>query len=389
MNLPELSTFIKVKGSLNERVYQSTGLPDTETLLMAMKSKLKKRSVDFLIPSYCQQNCTHCFFQEEGGPAFIQTNNGLVEELRKKMALFDKDKINLTIYPREITQAMNLLPVFAEKGQDRVLTNGLTLCQEEVIDRLQKNGIKRLAISLHGFQDDQNCLTGGTPEEYQKIIKGIKKAITSDFDVSIFTTVSKINIDSLPDFFTYLSQLGLKEIKLIRLTPTGNAKKLTDNTFLDEQDVEKMLDMVNGARILNPDLRIALFASTFGPNFYSPNIYEYLSGQKNTWPNSTYLCPWVEQEFVGISLTTGNQYPCYEALSFPETQIGIASTLSGSTLEKDLQGNCNTDNCQYQKICMGGCRITAFSFAKRRNDINPLFAGQDICLTRILDKYAS
>lgn len=387
MTSPELQTFIRVKGSLNERVRQSTGLTDTNALLSAIKTKPKRKSVDFLIPSYCNQNCTHCFFQEVGGPAFIQTNSQLVDELKKQVTMFDNDNTMLTIYPREITQAMNLLPVFAEKEMDRVLTNGLTLANKKVTDKLKKYGVKKLAVSLHGLQEMQNQLTGGTVNDYQQIIKGIKNAVSTGFDVSLFTTVFRGNVDSLTDFFGYINTLGINEVKLIRLIPTGNAKNLPDDYFLGENDVENMLYTVDNARIKFPDLRIALLGTSFGPNFYSSNTFKYLEGKKDTWPNSTYLCPWVEQEFVGISLGTGKQYPCFEALSFPETLIGVAQPLSANILQENLRDNCASNNCQYQKLCLGSCRITAFSFAKRENEQNPLFAGQKICLTKILDKY--
>lgn len=386
MKLENLSTFIKVRGTLDNRVRASTGLDGTEALLNAMHNKPRKKAVDFLIPSVCNKNCTHCFFQEDQGSGFVQVNDQMIDFLRQQIAALDLNNTNITIYPREITQAMQLLPVYAENGLDRALTNGLLLTNKQVIRQLQKYGIKRLAISLHGFQNAQMMLTGETALQYQQSLEGLKCALTEGFNVSIFSTIFRGNVDDLPKFFDYAYQLGLREINLLRLIPVGNASNLPEEYFLNLDNIENMLYAINAARKKYPALRISLFGSSFGPNFYSPNAFKYLAGQKNTWPNSTYFCPWIEKEFVGLSLGSQKQYPCFKALSFSDNDIDLTSPLGVEDLQSKLQGDCSSDNCQYQKLCLGSCRITAFSFARRSGQPDPLYAGQDFCLTRILDE---
>jgi len=396
MNKEIPSTFIKLNGTTDEMIEKSTGLKGgIPELLQTMRTKSKKKIVDLLLPTPCNQDCNHCFFKEEGGPAFIRTTPELIAEVRTLIDVLRLDQTNLTIYPREITCATDLLPVYAERGVDRALTNIVLLNNSGVIEQLKKFGIKNLAVSLHGNQESHTTLTGVSAGDYQKTIEGIKKTIDSDFEISIFTTVYRGNVADLKEFFSLLARLGLKEVKLIRLIPAGSAKKLNDAAFLQEEDVRSMLWQIDSARKQFPDLRIALLGASFGPNFYSPATYRYLAGQSNTWPNSTYICPWTDQDYIGISLGTKNIYPCFEALSFPETRIGsivngqieiTKSDITTETLTKNLRGDCS-DSCQFQPLCLGGCRVAAFSFAKRRNEQDPLFAGQDVCLTKILSQF--
>jgi radical SAM protein with 4Fe4S-binding SPASM domain len=119
-------------------------------------------------------------------------------------------------------------------------------------------------------------------------------------------------------------------------------------------------------------------------------MLRYLSGQENRWPWSRYVCPAVSGDSATISLESGNVYPCLFFETFPDTQIGHQEDLvlkhqfSEVSLQENLQGQCK--DCFYKPFCLGGCRAVAYSFAKFFGTKNPLFAGQDYCLTRQLDK---
>ncbi|OIP03272.1 hypothetical protein AUK18_02290 [Candidatus Beckwithbacteria bacterium CG2_30_44_31] len=388
-----LSTFYQLSGSIDSRIQQSTGLKTQPELLASTIIKNKKIAVDLLIPSTCSENCGHCFFVENNLP-FLKADSETLNELRKLAQIFDPQQTYLTIYPREITTAMELLPIFTQLQKDTVLTNG-ALLSERIISQLKNAGITKLSVSLHGNQDQQTKLTQADPKFFELTLQGINRAIKAGMDVSTFTSVSKINVDSLDYIFDLADQLGIKETKLIKLKPAGRAQNLPKDIFIDQTDLINMLYSVNAARLKYENLRISLFGLSFGPNFFSKGLYKYLSGQTNRWPASTFLCPWIGQDFLGISLGSKKIYPCFEALSFPELQIGSVENnqinltqppLNPESLQKKLTGICSSANCEYQKLCLGGCRISAFGFAKLNNQENPIFSGQDICLTKTLSQ---
>jgi len=119
--------------------------------------------------------------------------------------------------------------------------------------------------------------------------------------------------------------------------------------------------------------------------------------------NSKYLCPWIGQQYFGVSLGNHDVYPCFRLLSFPEMRIGKVNIdargqvkldinkpdLMEKELSQRLRGECSESDCQYHRLCLGGCRSMAYVLAKRQGDNNPLYAGQDICLTRILDELSN
>jgi len=388
-----LSTFFQLNGSIDSRIQQVTGLKNSQELLNASITKDTKTAVDLLVPSTCSEDCGHCFFVENNVP-FLKADSNTLAELRELVEIFDPQQTNLTIYPREITTAMELLPIFTQLQKDTVLTNG-ALLSEKRISLLLKAGISKLSVSLHGNQDQHTKLTQTNPNFFDLTLQGINRAIKAGMDVSTCTSISKINVESLDYLFDLANRMGIQETRLIRLIPAGKAKELSKDIFIDQADLINMLYSINNARLKYENLKISLFGLSFGPNFFSKGPYQYLNGQNNQLTNSTFLCPWIGQDYLGVSLGSKKIYPCFEAISFPELQIGSIEnnqinlnqpTLNPESLQQNLTGICSSDNCDYQQLCLGGCRISAFSFAKLNNQNNPLYSGQDLCLTQTLSQ---
>jgi len=317
-----------------------------------------------------------------------------MDEVLDLMNRCNREKKALTIYPREITTTPRLFPVLSEQGVNRVLTNGMLLNNDHILSSLKASGITELMVSLHGPKEPHIKLTGVTEKQYDATLSGIEKAVAVGFQVGAFCTTYADNVTRLPELFQDAKSLGIREVKLLRLAPLGNAKDLPDSYFIGREQIKQMLYVVDDERMRNPEIQISLFSTSFGPNFYSQNIYRYLAGQKEQWPYSTYPCPMIGQEFIGISLGSNKVYPCFEALSFPELQIGhvnekneiviTSPPLGKGELEESLTGICNKNSCPAQSLCLGGCRISAFSFAKKRGELNPISAGMDSCVTEII-----
>jgi radical SAM protein with 4Fe4S-binding SPASM domain len=396
----ELSTFKQLSGSPDWLVTQATGLGGVDELSEAIVTKKTKLAVDALVPSPCNggggNGCEQCFFTED--PLGKVLNNvpvtpELLQDVRNFIDGLDPNNIALTIYPREITTAKGLLQVFEDFGISKALTNAILLKNKAYVDMLINSGITQISVSVLGNPAEQAYLGNSFEAVYWQILQGIQNAIEAGIEVSVFTVVYQGNIDSLQDIFRTLSQLGVKKCQLIRLVPTGKAQNMPDKDFItNNEDVLKVLFAVDEARRQNPELRISL--SKFGPNFYSPGIYQYLLNS-NVWPYSKYFCPWIDQGYIGVIFGSNRVVPCFQGMSFPELDIGeyregeviINETpLTVANLQENLRGICSSENCKFQSLCNGGCRITAYSFAKRNGEGNPLYAGQDVCLTNILQE---
>lgn len=191
-------------------------------------------------------------------------------------------------------------------------------------------------------------------------------------------------------------------MKFIRFFPGGNGKELPVADILDRDSVVEVMEKMDKERLQHPNLSISFYGISFGPNFYSPGCYKFLAGQNNVYGNSTYLCPMIGQQYLGISLGTNKIYPCFEAISFPEMEIGQMTKKDGQysigvseskftpeLVGENLTGICSRKECQYQQLCLGGCRMHAYAIARRNGVKDQIYAGQDICVTRILDEQAS
>ncbi|OGG35769.1 hypothetical protein A2363_03530 [Candidatus Gottesmanbacteria bacterium RIFOXYB1_FULL_47_11] len=393
----ELDTFRSNTGTLEERIQRATGLNGTGDLIAQMKSREQNRATDLLLESPCNERCVACFFQEAGGPGSIRLTTEVVNDIRTTAGILGApDKTMFTLYPKEITTAMPLLPVFSERAVTRTLTNGKRLGEPGVIETLKNAGIRDLMVTVPGNAASYALYTQEKEQTYDRLLNNIGSAIRSGLTVSTFYPVFRPNIDDVLETTLRLQELGVREIKFIRVIPAGAARNLSDDIFTDNDSTLQFLSNVNEARKqAGNTMELTLFGGSFGPNFFAKSIYRYLAGASDRWPGSQYYCPMVNGQFIGIAFGTGKGYPCFKALAFPELISGEYKngkltrepvTLTDKNLENGLRGQCAKDNCDYQPLCMGGCRITAFAFAKRRGEPDPLYAGQDVCITRLLEE---
>lgn len=392
----QLSTFIKIEGSLDQRINAAVGKSNLDHLLKFRSKTEGKRVVDLLLPSKCNQSCQHCYYWEtDHTPMDISAE--VIDRVRRLVNTFNPEQDNITIYPREITRVPELLPVFSEFGISGALTNAVDLANTETVRLLKSFGIEKLAISLHGDQQQHCYLTGTSAKSYSNTITGIENSVAAGIGVRVLTAVYSGNAGNITTLMRNLHSLGVREASLIRLTGTGQAQNMNDSDFLTKDKATDLLFDIDTARKTYPKLKISLSGLSWGPNFYSSAVYRYLDNFSTRWPGSKYLCPMIDGDYLGISLASGRIFSCFKGLSFPELQIG---SLSGETividrepltpelLAENLQGMCSKNECQYQALCLGGCRIDAYTLAREKGETDPIYAGQDICVTRILDKLA-
>jgi len=398
--LSNLDTFFSVTGSLNERIRSSTGLSDVKALTNRMHERCATTSVDLLISNICNQRCPECFFREQGGDGVNSIGQEDMDKIRNIIQDFQHLSPNkVTVYPRELTTDLRLLEIFAEQKIAKVLTNGKLLDRPWVLDAFRRAGIKEIMVTVPGNEDSYALYTGESAETYERLLCNIKTAVDSGFTVDAFYPVMATNIAAIDKTINRLSGIGVSSVNFNRVIPTGKAVSLPDAYFLTSELLLEFLYRINEARrrFNRRQIDISLYGIKLGPNFYNKTTFQILAEQTSVWPHHLYeyLCPMVGNQYIGVSYETSDIYPCFQGLSFPELQIGtyhngeITRTkpvLSANELSEKLRGQCAKDACEYQSLCMGGCRMTAFAFAKRRGEEKPLFAGQDICMTRLFDQ---
>ena len=178
------------------------------------------------------------------------------------------------------------------------------------------------------------------------------------------------------------------------MMPLGLGKDIPMAQFIYDEDILRFLRNLNEARHLTKgELHLALFRGSWGVNFYNESIYRYLSGQENVYPKSRYFCPMMDDQYYGVMMGSNKVYGCFQGVSFEEFEIGtygqegiqIDRHMPGAEwLHQNLRGMCSADDCPEHDICLGGCRVSAYSWARQAGDSDPISAGQDFCMTNFL-----
>ncbi|NOZ80356.1 MAG: radical SAM protein [DPANN group archaeon] len=346
-------------------------------------------NIDFLeIGNPCNFSCPDCEFGEmQSAPAFDRQEE--VDLITKVME--DYPESSFFLYPPEITTSPYLLPVMKATRQRITLTNGLGL-NERMLDRLKEAGLRYLKVTLFATPGEQMRWQAIQEPMYWRIRKNIERAVDKGFRVFLNTVLNKDNLGSIVPLARQSNDMGIDRIKFIReRTPVWKP------WYLAEEDMDRLIRNVEEAK-QGPSPRIQLSLTGAGPNLYGKSLDEArkkLPPQRGEWPKSPYLCPAIDQNYWGISPRRGKVYGCFfMTVGDPVWEIGTLDQktkkvqitggldLRPSTLKKRLRGNCAEDACEYQSVCMGGCRRTAYMTAKWKGEKDPLYAGMDICLTK-------
>lgn len=383
------SSLTPVQGSFEERIYQSTGLTLPEFSL-ACRAKSTFKIVEVSAHG-CNLSCSHCFQRE---PGFVGGMNR-----RSMEGIFRHFEPSASIripFPQEPLLQPELLSIYELVGCSEISTNGILLARDTAsLDLLHERGIQNIIISLHGNRQDHCALTGVEPEVYDDLLRSLRTIVDRGFSLHITTTLYKGNLGALDYLPELLTSVGASEWWIQRIIPCGEARHWPLSRFLyGDECREVMIAYSNLKRRYRPEELCVRLDLTWGPNFYSNKMIQFLAGQRRHWPWTRFACPLVSGDRISISADSGRIYPCIFFESFPEMQIGMLDAGLSPVVERPLFSECELldrlrgqcEGCSYIEFCLGGCRATAFSFAVLRNEPEPLFAGQDFCLTSMLER---
>lgn len=388
----ELTTFIdpELTGPVDERINNATGLGDIDEMLGAMNEKSTETVAAILFESTCNADCPFCFFVS-GRASSMPITPEVVEKARAIIANLDLEDVELALYPREITTALPLLPLYKELGINRALTNAKLLSEQRFIDALVENGITRISVSVEGPREVFKKMTDSSDEDFDRVMQGIDSAVAAGIEVSTFTALSRVNLDTLEETLELLNSKGVTSATLIKQIPAGLAQSLPPENFLDREDIKRVIRIVDIARKEYPEMKILL--AKFGPNFCKSGIYRYLAGGGKR-PNTKYYCPRINNKFLGILINTGEINTCFQSIGDRDSVVGYLDEdnqmviervdITDEELSENLREPCAS--CGFKKICLGGCATQRETEAILREEEEPRYAGFKDCLTQILGK---
>ncbi|MFH1630712.1 MAG: radical SAM protein [Candidatus Aenigmatarchaeota archaeon] len=353
-------------------------------------------NIDFLnVGNPCSMGCDHCFYVE---PAPIDVS---ISENEDELIKGISDKFqnsSFFIYPKEITTSQYLLQTISRFNQKSVLSNGLNIT-DSFVGRLKNAGVEEVKITLYSNPEEQTYFNNNTEAEYRRIKDSIRRVKNGGLKATVNNVLDKKTARSIEPLCDSCYELGVQKISFLRFIPRTSRDM---ERSLVEDDMNIIIPSSENMKKQYENELYLSFNINFGPNFYGKSLEEArkkIEKSKQFWTKSPYLCPAINQDYYGISMKSGNIYWCFFLISDPDiSKIGNITPdgdvnidknvvdLGENTLREKLSGNCTSENCQYQDLCLGGCRSSAYTFAKLKGMPDPLYAGMDICLTKSYER---
>ena len=189
----------------------------------------------------CNFNCRHC----RAGARNRKYPNELTTEqcfsLLDNIASFARPIVILTggepmlrddIY--DITEHGNKL------GLRMVMAPCGMLVDDQAINKMIASGIQCISISLDGATAKSHDDFRRVPGAFDSAIAATKAAKRNNLGFQINTTITKHNIDELPELMTLAEQLGAVTFNPFLLVPTGRGRDLAEQEISPQQYEETL-----------------------------------------------------------------------------------------------------------------------------------------------------
>ena len=200
----------------------------------------------------CNLNCRHCgsdcrMLSEKDDMPFADFAK-VLDEIREHQ---DPGKLMVITTGGEPTVRPDLAQCGAEISKRGfvwgMVCNGMLLSAEK-LNEFMDAGLKSLAVSFDGFEEDHNWMRGN-PNSYKNVLRAVeamKQHPSLTWDV--ITCVNQRTIKYLPQFRDFLISLGIRRWRLFTVFPFGRAANEPDFKLSNEQFV-MMMEFIRQTRL--------------------------------------------------------------------------------------------------------------------------------------------
>lgn len=121
-----------------------------------------------------------------------------------------------------------------------ILTNGTLITDEDIVKLKAYKKLRRIQVSMEGPTIESHDAVRGDGD-FIRVTDAIKKLKANGFVMSVMTTLTRNNMDLIPDLITLLGELGVDYFALERFMPEGQGEGNTDWT-LSKEETKKMFE---------------------------------------------------------------------------------------------------------------------------------------------------
>ncbi len=322
--------------------------------------------------------CEQCFLGEK---ATFSNNFTETTERIKKLKQNYPDA-SFFFYPAEYYSGMDFTSLMLETGQ-KAMSNGK---KSGIANIIADQGFSQVSFSLYSDWEEMNVFYGYSEVEFNAVIKNIETAVNRRLDVEVFSIVTPLNYNKIPRLYSLSERLGVSKISLLPLEPLGKAKNMDDKYFLDQETLDKVVQVVESIKSEN-GLKLSM---GFGFGLTKSAAQRFYSSQEKSWVKTQAPCPAVNNEYAAV--VASEVYFCFKTIDETFGRIGYVDDqgmiildnkyeLTKETIIEKIDGICS--QCNILDYCVGGCRSKAIADNLRENpdlsfeDI--IYKGQKFC----------
>ena len=341
----------------------------------------------------CPLSCLHC----RGSAKKERDSNELsFEEIKtvlEDIASFAKPILILTGgEPMNRADVYDIASLGTELGLRVVMAPCGLLVNRSQVEKMKKAGIARVSLSIDGKDAKSHDAFRGVDGAFDSIIKAAEHFSALGMPFQINTTVTKNNIDSIPQILALAKSLGAVAFHPFMLVPTGRGKQL-QRLLVEAEQYEKVLKWIAN----QPTEDGFLFKPTCAPHYVrllrsegkikresSDNASPKRKGHPSSLDTITRGCMG-GSGFAFIS-HVGTVQACgfldISAGNLRENNLSLKKIWQESKLFKELRnpdlltGKCGF--CEFRKLC-AGCRARAY-------EINGDYLGEEPYCTYLPQK---
>jgi len=313
----------------------------------------------------CNLSCVHCRASAEKGPYPGELDTQKCIEILNQIAAVEKPIVILTGGEPLLREDIFDLARHGNRlGMRMVMATNATIITPETTKEIAASGIKRISISIDGAGEDQHDHFRQVPGAFKRSMEGIDLIKKAGIEFQINTTVTKHNLNQVPDILDMAIKTGAVAHHIFLLVPTGRARDMVDQ----EIDAKSYEDLLHWFYEKGRDVPLHLKA-TCAPHYY--RILRQQARKKGEKVDfETYGLDAVTRGCLGgISFCfisyDGIVQPCgYLELNSGDLKVhSFGEIWEKSQIFEQLRdfsaykGKCG--ECEYIKFC-GGCRARAY-----------------------------
>lgn len=347
-----------------------------------MKNK-NYSSIRLEITSKCNINCSYCHNSDYSFKCDDMTTSDILKLVYNLKKNYPVKKILLTggepLLNKEIYKIIKFITNLGIKCD--MVTNG-KLLNEEVVNKLVDSGLKRIRISIDGFEEHKLYRVGSDPYKLWDISKWIVE--NKEINVCIHTVSSPHNVHKLYDIYKKVLEVGAHRWRVFDIGFMGGAKHNKNNLSFEnyyniyfEQSKYIIRDYINNFRYekLNMDLeRIFIYDHL---KMKRDDIKEAFSFWKEKELNNN-TCSYINHQLTIRSNGVGTlcQYFHNTIYDFKKYDYDIEESVKNSNfpIETTLQEKELSDciGCKYYGLCGRGCRNNALFLTGDIRNADPI-----------------